>query len=131
MKKNKNKVKLSCHCGSIKMELLLTKKVDQVIRCNCSICSKNKGFGMICIPSDNLYLIEGQESMTEYLFNTMEYPHIFCIICGTHTHHKSRSSPGKICINVACIDGFDFDYFSNRIIKFNGVNHPKDSISKG
>ena len=86
---------------------------------------------MICIPFANLYLIEGQESMSEYFFNTMEYPHIFCIICGTHTHHKSRSSPGKFCINIACIDGFKSDYFTNKIIKFDGINHPKDSISKG
>ena len=92
--------------------------------------SKTKGFGMICIPSANLYLIEGQESMTEYFFNTMEYPHIFCIICGTHTHHKSRSSPGKYCINIACIDGFKSEYLANKIIKFDGINHPKDKILK-
>ena len=130
MNKTNTKVKISCHCGSIKMELLLTEKIDKIIRCNCSICSKNKGFGMICIPYADLYLIEGQESMTEYFFNTMEYPHIFCIICGTHTHHKSRSSPGKICINIACIDGFKSEYLANKIIKFDGINHPKDKILK-
>ena len=130
MNKTNTKLKISCHCGSIKMELLLPEKIDKIIRCNCSICSKNKGFGMICIPSDNLYLIEGQESMTEYFFNTMEYPHFFCIICGTHTHHKSRSSPGKFCINIACIDGFQSDYLTNKITKFDGINHPKDKILK-
>ena len=61
------------------MELLLPEKIEAIISCNCSICSKNKGFGMICIPSANLYLIEGQESMTEYFFNTMEYPHFFVL----------------------------------------------------
>ena len=66
MNKTNTKLKISCHCGSIKMELLLPEKIDKIIRCNCSICSKNKGFGMICIPSANLYFIEGQESMTEY-----------------------------------------------------------------
>ena len=79
MNKTYIKLKISCHCGSIKMELLLPEKIDKIIRCNCSICSKNKGFGMICIPSANLYLIKGQESMTEYFFNTMEYPHNFVL----------------------------------------------------
>ena len=69
---------------------------------------------MICIKSANLHLIEGQESITEYFFNTMEYPHIFCIICGTHTHYKSRSSSGKFCINIACIDGFNYYYLTNK-----------------
>ena len=127
MNKTNTKVKISCHCGSIKMELLLPEKIDKIIRCNCSICIKNKGFGMICIPSANLYLIEGQESMTEYFFNTMEYPHIFCIICGTHTHHKSRNNPAKICVNVACIDDFNIADYKGVIKNFDGINHPRDS----
>ena len=72
----------------------------------------------------------GNISITEYFFNTMEYPHFFCIICGIHTHHKSRSSPEKFCINIACIDGFQSDYLTYKITNFDGINHPKDKILK-
>ena len=130
MEKNKTKLRVSCHCGIIKLELFLFEKIKQIIRCNCSICTKNKGFGMICVPSKNLILIKGKKFMTEYLFNSMQHPHFFCRICGTHTHHKSRSSPDKFCINIASIIGFDFDYFSNCMEKFDGLNHRKDKIEK-
>ena len=102
MNKTNTKVKISCHCGSIKMELLLPEKIDKIIRCNCSICSKNKGFGMICIPSANLYLIEGQESMTEYFFNTI---------------HKKKFLNAKKIINTNTIDNSNISFSNFSILR--------------
>ena len=105
------KLKALCHCGSIRLNIALDKPISKIIRCNCSICSKSKGFGMLCVPKDKVTVVEGFQSVTEYVFNTNEAVHFFCIICGTHTHHNSRNSPGKICVNVACIDDFNIaDY---------------------
>ena len=92
------KLDASCHCGSIRLTINLEKPLSDIVRCNCSICSKNKGFGMLCTTQENITVIEGFESVTEYVFNTAEAPHFFCIICGTHTHHKSRNNPGNICL---------------------------------
>ncbi len=127
MNNTNSKVNVFCHCKSIQMELSLSKKIDYIIICNCSICSKTKGSGMICVPIEDLIITKGKESITEYLFNSMGHPHIFCIICGTHTHHRSRSSPEKFCINIACIEGFNFNDYK-KIVNFDGINHPKDKI---
>ena len=81
---------------------------------------------MICVPQENVTVVEGFESVTEYIFNTTEAPHFFCIICGTHTHHKSRNNPDKICINVACIDDFNIADYKGEIENFDGANHPRD-----
>ena len=82
---------------------------------------------MLCTPQENINVVEGFESVTEYVFNTAEAPHFFCIICGTHTHHKSRNNPGNICVNVACIDDFNIADYRGVIEKFDGINHPRDS----
>ena len=81
---------------------------------------------MICVPQKNVTVVEGFESVTEYIFNTTEAPHFFCIICGTHTHHQSRNNPDKICINVACIDDFNVADYKGDIENFDGLNHPSD-----
>ena len=117
----------SCHCGSIRLTINLEKPLSDIVRCNCSICSKSKGFGMLCTPQENITVVEGLESVTEYVFNTAEAPHFFCIICGTHTHHKSRNNPGNICVNVACIDDFNIADYTGVIKNFDGINHPRDS----
>ena len=123
---NLTKLNASCHCSSIRLNIDLEKPLSEIVRCNCSICSKSKGFGMICVPQENVTVVEGFESVTEYIFNSTEAPHFFCIICGTHTHHKSRNSPDKICINVACIDDFNIADYKGDIKNFDGVNHPRD-----
>ena len=125
MIKNNSTVRVSCHCGSIQLDVFLPNGLEEIIRCNCSICSRGKGFAMVCVPSENLKIIEGNESITEYIFNTATSPHNFCIVCGIHTHHQSRSRPDKICINVACIDGVNVKDYNN-VIDFDGINHPQD-----
>ena len=125
MIKNNSTVRVSCHCGSIQLDVFLANGLEEIIRCNCSLCSRGKGFAMVCVPSEDLKIIEGNESITEYIFNTTSSPHNFCIVCGIHMHHQSRSRPDKICINVACIDGVNVKDYNN-VIDFDGINHPRD-----
>ena len=119
-------VRASCHCGSIKLDVFLRDGHDKIIRCNCSMCSKDKGFGMICVPLNDVLVISGIESMTEYTFNTATSPHVFCIVCGVHTHQKGRATPEKLCINVCCLDGFNSALHEENITIFDGINHIKD-----
>jgi hypothetical protein len=126
MVKSSKKLSASCHCGSIRLTFDFEEPLSEIVRCNCSICSKSKGFGMICLPENNITVVEGFESITEYIFKTTEAPHFFCIICGTHTHHKSRNNPCNICVNVACIDDFNIADYKGVIKNFDGINHPRD-----
>ncbi len=71
------KLDASCHCGSIRLTIDLGKPLSDIVRCNCSICSKSKGFGMLCTRKENITVVEGFESITEYVFNTAEAPHFF------------------------------------------------------
>ena len=125
MIKKNDTLRASCHCGAIQLDVFLSNGLHEIIRCNCSICSRVKGFAMVCIPSGDMSIVEGQNSITEYVFNTASSPQYFCIICGTHTHHKSRSRPSLTCVNVACIDGLDIHEYT-KVKDFNGIQHPKD-----
>ena len=87
MAKNLGNLTAACHCGSIRLTINLEKPLSDIVRCNCSICSKSKGFGMLCTPKENITVVEGFESITEYVFNTAEAPHFFCIICGLSLIH--------------------------------------------
>jgi hypothetical protein len=83
---------------------------------------------MVCVPIADVKVLEGDTSITEYIFNTTNAPHFFCIVCGIHTHHKSRANPDKICVNVACIEGVNVEDYVNNITSFNGISHPRDNL---
>jgi hypothetical protein len=71
----------------------------------------------------------GEDALTLYQFNTRVAQHYFCSKCGIYTHHRRRSNPTELSINVACLEGvspFDFD----DIPVIDGVNHPTDQGAK-
>lgn len=73
----------------------------------------------------DLAFAAGEETLTLYQFNTRAAQHYFCSRCGIYTHHRRRSNPSQLSINVACLEGvspFDFD----DIPVIDGVNHPTD-----
>jgi len=117
----------SCHCGLVQFDIHNLKEPKQIIRCNCSICSKSKGFGMVCVVLEDVRLITGKKYLSKYVFKTNKAPHFFCKICGIHTHHKSRNRPDHFCINVACLDGLNIKDHDNEVVNFEGRNHPRDS----
>ncbi|MFQ3355348.1 MAG: hypothetical protein ACI8Y9_001085 [Paracoccaceae bacterium] len=125
MIEKKTTVRASCHCGSVQLDVFLSNGLEEIIRCNCSICSRGKGFAMVCVLSKDVKVIDGEASITEYIFNTAAAPHFFCIVCGIHTHHRSRSRPDRSCINVSCIEGLNLEDY-NEVISFDGINHPSD-----
>lgn len=43
----------SCHCGSIELELTLNDMLENIRRCDCSMCSR-KGYVMASVPIANL-----------------------------------------------------------------------------
>ncbi|MED7788535.1 GFA family protein [Francisella sp. 19X1-34] len=119
------KYRSTCHCNAIELQLYLPNGLENLRRCNCSICSR-KGAIVASVLLDNLEIIKGQEKFTKYTFGTHTAEHYFCSVCGIYTHHKRRSNPNEYGINIACIDGVDIDKFKNVEYLDGKNNHPAD-----
>jgi hypothetical protein len=84
-----------------------------------------RGAVVVFADLNNIEVLQGQEALTLYQFNTGEAKHYFCGRCGVYTFHRRRSSPHQYGVNVACIDGMSpFDFAELPV--FEGRTHPKD-----
>ena len=83
--------------------------------------------GAIAVSAEKggVRIIEGEEALTSYRFNTRTAQHFFCSRCGIYTHHQRRSTPDQYAVNVACLTGISpFDFEEVPVV--DGVNHPSD-----
>ena len=94
----------SCHCGSVIFEVELEDGLQNLRRCNCSLC-RRKGAIMASVPIEKLKVVNGQDKLSLYQWNTKTAKHYFCSVCGIYTHHQRRSNPNEFGFNVACIQG--------------------------
>ncbi|MDF5712482.1 MAG: GFA family protein [Rhizonema sp. NSF051] len=106
-----------CHCGAVRFRV----EVDQhkADDCNCSICRK-KGFLHLIVAQNKFTLLQGEDVLTTYKFNTGVAQHKFCSICGINSFYIPRSHPDCIDVNVRCLDGDALPQFE--IVPFNGQN---------
>ena len=51
---------LKCHCGEVEIQVNLEQEIDQLKRCNCSMC-KRKGTMVTTINKDDLKIIKGEK----------------------------------------------------------------------
>ena len=117
--------KLTCHCENVELEVNIPEAgFPKLMRCNCSLC-KRKGAVMSPLPKENVKLVKGQDSLKLYQYHTKVAEHYFCSNCGTYTHHKMRSNPNMIGVNVACIEGIN-PFELGDIAVNDGINHPLD-----
>lgn len=91
-----------CHCRRVRFEVLAPAVVN-VSQCNCSICSKSGYLGMI-VPRDRFTLKSGEESLTEYTFDSEIAKHLFCKFCGIKSFYIPRSHPDGVSVNARCLD---------------------------
>ena len=96
----------SCHCGAVEFQVTLHNGLENIRRCNCSLC-KRKGAIMAMVPLANLDVTKGMDNLTLYQWNTFTAKHYFCRTCGIYTHHQRRSVPTEYGFNIACIEGVD------------------------
>ena len=107
----------SCHCGAIQFEVDAAKNIIAE-ECNCSICAKS-GYLHLIVPAASFTLLQGQDNITSYSFNTGVARHMFCKTCGVRPFYVPRSNPDGMDINVRCLDTQPGELTINT---FDGVN---------
>jgi hypothetical protein len=91
-----------CHCGRVRFEVDAPARIEAT-ECNCSICSKS-GFLHLLVSRDEFRLLQGEDSLATYTFNTGVAKHFFCRHCGVKSYYIPRSHPDGISVNVRCLD---------------------------
>ncbi len=112
-----------CHCGAVRYEV--TMKLESVVTCNCSICSKT-GTMLAFVPMAQFKLVGGQEALTDYQFGKKKIHHFFCRHCGIRSFSRGTSPVGGevAAVNVRCLDGVDLGALTLR--PFDGRSLPLD-----
>lgn len=106
-----------CHCGAVKFEAEAS--LDNVISCNCSICTK-RGSILAFIPETQFKFLTPEAPLTDYQFNKHVIHHLFCPTCGILSFAKAKAPDGTptVALNVRCLDGVDLEKL--KITPFNG-----------
>ncbi|HTW33251.1 MAG TPA: GFA family protein [Rhizomicrobium sp.] len=114
----------ACHCGGVRFRVKLAEGLENPRRCNCSLC-RMRGAVVVTALLDDLEITAGRELLKLYRFNTMKAEHYFCSACGIYTHHRRRSNPSQLSVNVACLEGVSpFDFADVPV--YDGIVHHTD-----
>jgi hypothetical protein len=115
----------SCHCGAVKFTAELPQGLASTRRCTCSIC-RMRGAVAVTGSMNGFTIHEGADKLATYRFNTGVAEHHFCGVCGIYTHHKRRSNPNELGVNVACLEGVSpFDF--REVVVYDGQRHSGDN----
>jgi hypothetical protein len=115
--------KATCHCGAVELAIEFVDGLQNVRRCDCSLCSR-KGYVMASVPVTHLTVVKGKEALSLYQWGTFVAEHYFCSRCGIHTHHRRRSNPSEYGINIACVEGVRALAFSQVPVGNGNFNSP-------
>lgn len=114
----------TCHCGAVEFEVDLPDGLVDPRRCDCSMC-RRRGAIVASVPLQGIRIIQGEDKLQLYQFNTRTAKHYFCSQCGIYTHHQRRSNPEQYGFNIACLDGVN-PFELGEVPVLDGVNHPAD-----
>ena len=110
-----------CHCGHVRFEVEARAELE-VQLCNCSICSMTAYLHLI-VPASRFRLLEGEEYLATYTFNTGVAQHRFCTRCGIKSFYIPRSNPDGVSVNARCLEPETVALV--RITDFDGRNWEK------
>ena len=107
----------SCHCGRIAYDV--EGEIDQVMDCNCSMCSRRGGL-LWFVPRQALKLKTPESDYATYHFNTHKIDHHFCPVCGISPFSEGKMPDGSpmACVNVRCLEGVDLA--SLKVVPYDG-----------
>ena len=114
-----------CHCGRVRFEVDAPSTIEAT-ECNCSICYKS-GYLHLIVGSAEFRLLQGEDALSTYTFNTGAAKHRFCKYCGIKPFYIPRSHPDGVSVNVHCLDEGTLDGVN--ITPFDGRNW-EQNVSK-
>ena len=91
-----------CHCGKIRFEVEAPSDLS-LDECNCSICNM-VGYQHLIVPRSRFRIVQGEDQLSTYEFNTGVAKHYFCRHCGVKSYYVPRSHPEGISVNGRCLD---------------------------
>jgi hypothetical protein len=110
-----------CHCGRVRFEVDAPAEFEAQL-CNCSICSMTSYLHLI-VPAARFRIVQGEEALATYTFNTGVAQHRFCTRCGIKSFYIPRSNPDGVSVNVRCLEPETIAKV--RITDFDGRNWEK------
>ncbi len=111
-----------CHCGRVRFEVEAPSDL-LLSDCNCSICSM-VGFQHLIVRKSDFKLLQGEDQLSTYEFNSGVAQHYFCSHCGVKSFYVPRSHPDGISVNGRCLDP---DTIGSSTLKpFDGRNWEKN-----
>ena len=80
----------------------------------------------LIVPASRFRLVQGDEDLTTYTFNTGVAQHRFCTHCGIKSFYIPRSNPDGVSVNVRCLEPETIAKV--RITDFDGRNWEKHAL---
>jgi hypothetical protein len=119
----KKTYKGSCHCGKVRFEADLDLGAGTV-KCNCSICAKQRAWLAAVGPAD-VRLLAGEAELADYQFGPQRIHHRFCRICGVRPfgYVDGKNGCTFYAINVAALDGVDPAELANAPVTYVDGRH--------
>jgi hypothetical protein len=62
------------------------------------------GYLHLIVTADRFRIVQGEDALLTYTFNTRTAKHLFCGTCGIKPFYVPRSHPDGWSVNVRCID---------------------------
>ncbi|PYI06121.1 glutathione-dependent formaldehyde-activating, GFA [Aspergillus sclerotiicarbonarius CBS 121057] len=108
--------KATCHCRlttlTFTLPHALTSPTQKIIRCNCSICTRNGYLLVYPLRTDVIFGPDNEKHLSSYRFGNMAKPHRFCARCGTAMFIDFGESErvverGVVGVNIRAVDGIE------------------------